>query len=301
MAATQKVIRPLIRLPAIIFPGQAISFRICDAVTLNARQMHGGENSFSIARETISAAWRTHDGRITAFGPGARIGCELHVMYDDVLDALVPSPPDISHAYGGERVRLIRTICRQSNDPLTTRHDNPLPHALCEVAPLEDEELSPVRLERLEDEKERALELIERGVKQRHFSLEPSHHDEELGGANVCDVRCHPMHLLQAEKPDDAHALSLWLAARLPLSTTLRTSLLATLCPLRRLQDAVDAMRLLCDPERMHRHGHRYRVVAMHPATDGCVTMGGTHHSRFVVTEAPPQYAWTSDDSFPHG
>ena len=110
-----------------------------------------------------------------------------------------------------------------------------------------------MRLERLEDEKERALELIERGVKQRHFSLEPSHHDEELGGANVCDVRCHPMHLLQAEKPDDAHALSWWPAARLPLSTTLRTSLLATpaCCAACRRRRRVS----IFNPERMHRHG----------------------------------------------
>ena len=79
-----RLVRPLIRLPAVIFPGQAISFRICDASILHARLHGGGENAFSIARETISAAWRTHDGRITAFGPGARIGCELHVMYDDV-------------------------------------------------------------------------------------------------------------------------------------------------------------------------------------------------------------------------
>ena len=60
----------------------------------------------------------------------------------------------------------------------------------------------------------------------------------ELGGGSVCDPRCHPMWLLQAEQPECSTELSLWLAARLPLSTALRVHLLSAHCPLRRLQDA---------------------------------------------------------------
>ena len=94
------------------------------------------------------------------------------------------------------------------------------------------------------------------------------------------------------------------LAARLPLSTPLRVHALSTLCPLRRLQDVVDAMRLLCDPQRLERRGHRFRIVTIHAAHDAyCSTIGGAAAPpRLVVTEAPPAYqSWTSDSSFPHG
>ena len=76
------------------------------------------------------------------------------------------------------------------------------------------------------------------------------------------------------------------------------------LCPLHRLQDVVDAMRLLCDPQRLERRGHRFRIVTIHAAHDAyCSTIGGAAAPpRLVVTEAPPAYqSWTSDSSFPHG
>ena len=77
-------------------------------------------------------------------------------------------------------------------------------------------------------------------------------------------------------------------------------------CPLRRLQDTVDAMRLLCDPQRQERKGHRYRLIVSHPATDSyCGTgLGGgaSVPPKVVVAEAPPKFAnWTDHSSFPHG
>ena len=45
----------------------------------------------------------------------------------------------------------------------------------------------------------------------------------------------------------DPVGLSLWLGARLPLSTSVRLHLLSCACPLKRLRDCVDVMRLLSD------------------------------------------------------
>ena len=96
-----------------------------------------------------------------------------------------------------------------------------------------------------------------------------------------------------------------WLGARLPLSNSLRVHLLSTLCPLRRLQDAVDAMRLLSDPHRLDRtKQHKFKIIVQHPAHDAyCSTIGGAaQQPRLVVAEAPPKLAnWTSEHSFPHG
>ena len=279
-----RLTRSLVRLPAIVFPGQAFSFKVSRATS----------SPFSLPQQVVDSAWRSHDGRIACFGPGARIGTEVHLMYDHVLDSLEPTPPGVAHAMGGERVRLSRTIGRRAPGEQ---------HPLCEVLPLEDEDLSPARSERLADEAGLANELVDRCVATGRFALEPSHEDEEIGGAAICDPRCHPMHLAQSERPECPRELSLWLASRLPLSTVLRLHMLSILCPLRRLQETVDAMRLLSDPQRLERTGHRFRIVASHPAHDAyCSTLGGAAQPpRLVVTEAPPTFAsWTSDSSFPH-
>ena len=64
-------------------------------------------------------------------------------------------------------------------------------------------------------------------------------------------------------------------------------------------------MRLLCDPHRAERIGHRFRLIVSHPARDDyCGTgLGGAHQApRVTVAEAPPKWAsWASDNSFPHG
>lgn len=279
--------RSLVRLPAVVFPNQALSFGMCEkAVALKP---------WSLPRALVTEAWKSHDGKLVAFGPGARIGVELNMLYDDALDSLVPTPPNVGHAMGGTRVRLSRTV---------GRIDSGEQHPLCEVEPLADEELTPMREERLADECELARALIERGTHEARFVLEPSHLDEELGGASVCDPRCHPVWPLQSSEPTCGKELSLWLGSRLPLSTALRVHILSTLCPLRRLQDVVDAMRLLCDPERPGRAGHKFKLIAVTPASDAQCTMSGgaLEAPRYVVAEAPPAYTkWTSEDSFPHG
>ena len=126
--------------------------------------------------------------------------------------------------------------------------------------------------------------------------------DEEMGHGPVCEPWCHP---LWPERPpdEDDEALSHWLAARLPLSTNLRAALLATLCPLRRMQDVVDAMRLLLDPLRARADSFKYKLVVNHAAHDSfCGTgLGGAQPApRMVVALAPPTmvgaWAWNRDE-----
>ena len=280
-------LRPLLRLPAVLFPHQPVSF------SRTGSSYRSDVRNFEISSDLLDLCWREFDGKLAVFGPGARIGTEVHIMYDNVLDSILPSPSHAVHAVGCDRVRLQRR-------PLQRR---PL-HAMCEVHSLVDEELSSeARLERLMDEAEMARDLIARGSSTGAFLLESSALDEELGGAAVCDPRCHPLFPLHTEDPSCASELSLWLGARLPLSTSLRISILSCLCPLRRLQDCVDAMRLLCDPNTP-RLGHKFKIITTHPAHDAyCSTLGGaTLPPRRVVTESPPSFtSWSDDKSFPHG
>ena len=289
-SARPVIFRPLTRLPAVLFPHQTVSFAV--------KKRGGGAitaTPFDLPQELIDRVWSEHEGRLAVFPPGgARVGTEVHLMYDDVLDALKPTPPNVAHAVGGDRVRLSRTVRNSDSD-----------HPLCELLPLEDEPLvSAARLERLEDEAAAARELVERGTAQGILSLESSTLDEEVGGADVCDPRCHPLFPIQSQQPTDPSELSLWLGAHLPLSTGLRVAILSALCPLRRMQDIVDALRLLLDPQRGQRRGHRFRVVSTPPASDAHCSGagGGAELPRLVITEAPPTYtSWASPNAFPHG
>ena len=61
-------------------------------------------------------------------------------------------------------------------------------------------------------------------------------------------MRVHPLWSAQAAPPVEPADLSLWLGARLPLTTALRMRLLSCVCPLKRMTDVVDALRLLTLP-----------------------------------------------------
>ena len=106
--------------------------------------------------------------------------------------------------------------------------------------------------------------------------------------------------MLQWTPPSEATELSLWLAARLPLTTRLRMNVLQCTCPLKRMRDVVDAMRLLLEPTT-HRF-ERFRLIVNTPSSDSCTTIGAaTTVPRCVVGEAPPRYAWNTESAFPHG
>ena len=99
-------------------------------------------------------------------------------------------------------------------------------------------------------------------------------------------MRVHPLWSAQAAPPVEPADLSLWLGARLPLTTALRMRLLSCVCPLKRMTDVVDAMRLLLDPHSS-RFEHRLRLHVLTPSGDNCSAVGvPTQPPRFFVGEA---------------
>jgi len=236
----------------------------------------------------ISAALR-YDSRIAVLGPVGRIAVELRLVCDQHLS---DKPSGVVHGLTGDRRRL-HSLAEGGEGGASISNFEPVD---------DDPMLSPAREERVHDEAQRARDLLERGVEQRAFSLEPSHLDDELGLGPLCDPRCHPLWQSDESPPAEAAALSFWLAGRLPLATSLRASCLASTCPLKRLCEVNDAMRLLLcnDPARFR---HRLRLQVETPASDGChgIGIGGSATPRTIVAEAPPSYAWVADNSFPHG
>ena len=83
---------------------------------------------------------------------------------------------------------------------------------MCELAVVEDEELTAARHERLLDELEEARALTSRAQQLGTVALESSALDEELypGGHLLCDPRCHPFWPEDATPPADARQFSLW-------------------------------------------------------------------------------------------
>jgi hypothetical protein len=218
-----------------------------------------------------------------------------------MLDSEFPTPTGVAHAVVGERLRLVK-ICSEAHGDSTD-----IPAAAAAGWPIsafdhvEDMGMaSRARAERVGDEAARALQLLDQGLECAAFGLEPSHLDEELGMQPSCDPRCHPLWAVSADPPQAPAELSFWLAARLPLSTSLRAAVLAETCPLKRLHDVSDAMRLLLSSDTS-RFRHRLRISFDAPASDGCSTLGSGPLPRRVVAEAPPTYSWSAEDSFPHG
>ena len=166
------------------------------------------------------------------------------------------------------------------------------------LEPLTDDEMSAARVERLHDEASRARELMELGAERGAFELEFELDDEAV---RVCDPRAHPLWSAQWTPPNEPEALSLWLAARLPLTTRLRMHVLQCTCPLKRMRDIVDTMRMLLEPSG-RRFEHRFRLIVHTPSGDSCTTIGAPSAvPRSIVGEAAPRYAWNDQNSFPHG
>ena len=70
----------------------------------------------------------------------------------------------------------------RAHSRIVERHDvdreKPRQHPLCKVTPLDEEELTPARQERLLDEAEAARTLVARAEETGQFSLEASNLDE---------------------------------------------------------------------------------------------------------------------------
>jgi len=151
---------PLVRYPSVLFPGSAVTL------------------SSSPLAAAISAALR-YDSRIAVLGPVGRIAVELRLVCDQHLS---DKPSGVVHGLTGDRRRL-HSLAEGGEGGASISNFEPVD---------DDPMLSPAREERVHDEAQRARDLLERGVEQRAFSLEPSHLDDELGLGPLCDPRRRP-------------------------------------------------------------------------------------------------------------
>jgi len=295
---------PLLQLPTAIFPSQCCSLRLTPDATME-------DAAIAAPQHLVDMSWREFGGRLAAFCGTSGTGVELNLvplidpdrseacvssgasrksgtMWKRVRESDVPTPPGVVHAVGGSRLRLVRSS---------------LPHSTVEARPgdswqlatvdvLDDETISEGRLERLRDEADRAVQLIAAGTECGAFELVSSTLDDELGDL-ACDPRAHPLWAGQQMLPAEPAELSLWLAARLPLTTALRVRLLACACPLQRMRDVVDAMRLLLDPLSGRFHD-RLRVHVVTPCS--------RRHQppRSFVGDAAPSQVRDAGSSFAH-
>lgn len=264
---------PLLRLPTVLFPTQCCSLRLTPDAAVEE------DVAIEAPKHLVDRSWREFGGRLAAFCGRSGTGVELNLvplikpdrseacvrsgtMWKRVRECDVPTPTGVVHAVGGSRLRLVRSS---------------LPHSTAEARPgdswqlatvdvLDDEAISEARRERLRDEADRAAQLVTAGTQCGAFELVSSALDDELG-APVCDPRAHPLWAGQQVLPAEPAELSFWLAARLPLTTALRLRLLACACPLQRMRDVVDAMRLLLDPVHSRRFYDRLRVHVVTPCS----------------------------------
>ena len=222
---------PVLRLPTTLFPQQCLTLSVDEP---NKQRRYG-----AVSPALKWEAWRYHDGRFATLAWGTSVGVELQLLRTN--DRHVP--PGVAHAVGGRRLQLLSLLDERT----------PSGGRLGLVAPLDDEpvasssQLSHDDAQRLRVEAAAARDLLENSATP--LELTPCTQDEELG-LTVCDPRTHPLFRAQAAPPENDAALSLWLAARLSLTTSLRAHLLALTDPLKRMRDVVDAMRMLSDPRR---------------------------------------------------
>lgn len=171
------------------------------------------------------AAYSMRQPSLVAFAAGARVGVEVDAVLADGLDG--SGMPCSMLASSPHRVRLVR----ERLSPERIR--------LGVIERIADIGISVARAERLDDEASRALELL-----------------AALGAGNgIAELP------LATAEQIEASRLSLWIGARLPLSARLHAGLLSCTCPLTRMRDVVDAMRLLAEPSpRRARPGHRFKL-----------------------------------------
>ena len=56
-----------------------------------------------------TAAWQHHCSELVVAGPSGPVGVVARVMYDQVLEGLLPTPDDVAHAVAtDERVRIVK-------------------------------------------------------------------------------------------------------------------------------------------------------------------------------------------------
>ena len=248
----RRQILPILRLPTTLFPSQ------CFSIALDPPEHERRYNVLTPAQ--MHEAWSDHGGRFATLAWGMSVGVELKLLDDAAArdsDAPVPTPPGIAHAVGGRRLQLLQLLEERSASGCRLGLVEPL-----------DDAADASEAARLRSKAEAARKLLGGGA-ATPIELSLCTLDEELR-LGVCDPRAHPLWRSQAAPPRDDAALSLWLAARLSLTTALRGHLLACTDPLKRMRDCVDAMRLLANPRQPKPPFAKFQVVWDTAESGGC-------------------------------
>ena len=272
---------PVVRLPASVIPTQALSLRLTEDAPEDA--------SLALPRRLADRLVVDHQGRVAAIGPCGEVGMELRFLEASRPGAgarggrSVVAEGSVAHAVCGRRLRLLDHWLNEDGSPM----------ARMEV--IADDGLGTARAERLQDEVERARELLEAGVARGAFTLRDT---SSLGTEVECDPRSHPLWRPDPRPPLHMKTLSFWLAARLPLAPGLRGKLAQCTCPLQRMRDTVDIMRMLLQEAAIgpqphpRRFAHRFQLVPAPPPLSATAP--------FLVDEAAPPPA-TEAEPAPRG
>lgn len=227
---------PVLRLPTALFPREALS------LALTAVRVTSPPLTPALAREAIDV----HGGRVAAVADGQRLGVVMQVLdagsrESDLLHVLGLSERCVLHGMGERSAAGWR---------------------MGEFEAIDDSPLDGADAQRLAAEAARAYTLLEEGEADGSLDLTPCTLEEELN-LWPCNPSEHPFWREASALPPqhDAAALSLHLAARLPLTTAVRLHVLGCPCPLKRMMDVVDAMRALSRPEARG-GGGRYATAA---------------------------------------
>ena len=256
MSATTSLQLPCLRLPTTIFPGHPLSVVVASE-SKDRRPM-----PWNILPALVDEVCCTHSGRVALLADGLNVGVVGHMLELDGLRSAPAEDGMAVHLLGGQRLKLIETLER-----------SPAGGRLAAFEPVDDEPLSVHERRQLEEEAVAARAFISSGGGSENWELLLCHLDEELlfDVEELANPMAHPLWIKAAAVPDDAVDLGFWLACRLPLTTSLRFHLLALPCPLKRLRDVVDALRLLCDPSRADgRQLAKFEVLWHTAEASGC-------------------------------
>lgn len=242
---------PVARLPTTLFPGAVASLPVLTANQLD-RPLHG-----SIDPAIVDQVTREHDGKLALLCDRLSVGVLVDVrspfagvdrslLVDDGAASTPAANGDTLHVVGGARVALVEMGDRMASGGRLALFED-----------VTDEPLPAGNASALEDEAIAARGLLSSalegsGGEGEHWQLELCTLDEELMGhlLEVADPTSHPLFLHSAAVPSEDASLAYWLGSRLPLSTGFRAHLLACTCPLKRMRDVLDALRLLANPNR---------------------------------------------------
>lgn len=217
---------PVMRLPTTVFPNHCISLQVVLGSS-DGRPAPGCVPE-GFAQEICEA----HGGSLALLADGATAGVVVNIRTEPMA-----SSGNVVHAVGGHRVQLIETAER-------TRSGGRLAH----FDMLADEVLDDDQQHALKEEAVVATSLLTLSAQRGGvIDLMLCTLDEEVGMPPVPPT-AHPAFIQHAVQPDEPNELAFWCAARLPLTTGLRHHLLALQCPLKRMRDIVDVMRILLDP-----------------------------------------------------